>query len=57
MRLLTQERKLRLQVEKQRDEIESKCIDYQQQMKEVHETLVCHSSFLMDFIKLFTFYF
>ncbi|CAF4449264.1 unnamed protein product, partial [Rotaria magnacalcarata] len=39
MRLLTQERKLRLQVEKQRDEIESKCIDYQQQMKEVHETL------------------
>ncbi|CAM4798644.1 unnamed protein product [Rotaria magnacalcarata] len=40
MRLLTQERKLRLQVEKQRDEIESKCIDYQQQMKEVHETLL-----------------
>ncbi|CAF3507952.1 unnamed protein product [Rotaria socialis] len=40
MRLLAQERKLRLQAEKQRDEIESKCIDYQQQMKEVHETLL-----------------
>ncbi|CAF1213331.1 unnamed protein product [Rotaria sordida] len=40
MRLFTQERKLRLQAEKQRDEIECKFIDYQQQMKELHETLV-----------------
>ncbi|CAF4458562.1 unnamed protein product, partial [Rotaria sp. Silwood2] len=40
MRLFIQERKLRLQAEKQRDEIECKLTDYQQQMKEVHETLV-----------------
>ncbi|CAF4908147.1 unnamed protein product [Rotaria sp. Silwood1] len=40
IRLFTQERKLRLQAEKQRDEIECKYIDYQQQMKELHETLV-----------------
>jgi hypothetical protein len=31
---------LRLQAEKHRDEIQRKLIDYQQQMKEIHETLV-----------------
>jgi hypothetical protein len=32
---------LRLQAEKRRDEIERKFIEYQQQMKDIHETLVC----------------
>jgi hypothetical protein len=31
---------LRLQAEQRRDEIEQKLIEYQQQMKDIHETLV-----------------
>jgi hypothetical protein len=40
MRIFGRERQLRLQAEQRRDEIERKVIDYQQQMKEIHETLV-----------------
>ena len=31
---------MRLQAEQRRDEIERKVIEYQQQMKDIHETLV-----------------
>ncbi|CAF3706493.1 unnamed protein product [Adineta steineri] len=40
MRIVTRERSLRLQAEKHRDEIEHNFINYQQQMKEIHQTLL-----------------
>ncbi|CAF3491457.1 unnamed protein product [Rotaria socialis] len=39
-RIVTRERQLRLQAEKERDEIERKFNDYQRQMKEIHDTLL-----------------
>jgi hypothetical protein len=45
LRIFSRERQLRLQAEKRRDEIERKLFDYQQQMKEIHETLVCYFIF------------
>lgn len=39
-RVFTRERQLRLQAEQRRDEIARKLIEYQQQMKDIHETLV-----------------
>ncbi|CAF4184052.1 unnamed protein product, partial [Rotaria magnacalcarata] len=39
-RIITRERQLRLQAEKERDEIERKFNDYQRQMKEIHDTLL-----------------
>lgn len=39
-RIFTRERQLRLQAEQRRDEIAGKLMQYQQQMKEIHETLV-----------------
>lgn len=52
MRLLMQERTLRLKAEKQRDEIECQLINYQQQMKDIHDTLVCHLIFFYGFINI-----
>ena len=43
MRVFARERQLRLQAERQRDEIERKFLDYQDQMKQIHETLVSRS--------------
>ncbi|CAF0961416.1 unnamed protein product [Adineta steineri] len=40
LRVFARERQLRLQAEKERDEIERKFIEYQQQMKEIHDTLL-----------------
>ncbi|CAF4451240.1 unnamed protein product, partial [Adineta steineri] len=40
LRIFARERQLRLQAEKERDEIERKFIEYQQQMKEIHDTLL-----------------
>ena len=40
LRILGRERQLRLNAEKERDEMERKFIEYQQQMKDIHETLV-----------------
>jgi hypothetical protein len=54
MRIFTRERQLRLQAEKRRDEIQSKLLDYQQKMKEIHETLVCY---LIIFHKVFFSYY
>ena len=45
MRIFTRERQLRLQAEKQRDQIEHQLNDYQQKIKEIHETLVCYFNF------------
>jgi len=53
MRIFGRERQLRLQAEQRRDEIERKVIDYQQQMKEIHETLVDYLTFLINFIIFF----
>ncbi|CAF3508986.1 unnamed protein product [Rotaria sp. Silwood1] len=39
-RIFTRERQLRLQAEKERDEIEHKYNEYQQQMKDIHDTLL-----------------
>jgi hypothetical protein len=49
MRVFDRERQLRLQAEKQRDEIERKLIDYQQQITEIHETLVCYLFISINF--------
>ena len=40
MRIIARERELRCQAERRRDEIAREFLDYQQRMKEVHETLV-----------------
>lgn len=48
---MSRERQLRLQAEKERDDLERKFLDYQQQMKQIHETLVC----LFDSNNLFIF--
>ena len=40
MRIIARERELRFQAEKRRDEIAREFLDYQQQMKEIHDTLV-----------------
>ncbi|CAF0832270.1 unnamed protein product [Adineta ricciae] len=40
LRILGRERQLRLDAEKERDEMERKFVEYQQQMKDIHETLV-----------------
>jgi hypothetical protein len=40
LRTFARERQLRLQAERQRDEIERQFVDYQEQMKQIHETLV-----------------
>ncbi|CAF1477652.1 unnamed protein product [Adineta ricciae] len=39
MRIIARERELRFQAEKRRDEIAREFLDYQQQMKEIHDTL------------------
>lgn len=44
-RIFARERQLRIQAEQRRDEIERKLIEYQEQMKEIHETLVRASRF------------
>ncbi len=41
LRTFARERQLRLQAEKERDEIERKFLEYQEQMKQIHDTLVC----------------
>ena len=38
--MFERERRLRLQAERERDDIERKLTGYQQQMKQIHDTLV-----------------
>jgi hypothetical protein len=52
MRIFARERELRLRAEKQRDEMGHKLIEYQQQIKQIHETLVCYLTLLVYLRKI-----